>query len=248
MKGFILILLTFFSAQVLAQSKMELGEKAWNLKVGGGLHARTNFRKDNQAKYYKGDPIVLPLPYARLKMSRLEVEPDRALWSFAKNLWFSLDARLQYLGYTYQAEGMAVRHKSLFAGAGIRFLLFKLDWVRDISEKSHGAYYSAEFIIPIPYGKGHLSTLSAEIEFWDQKGMNYYFGVKEDEATAMRPSYTPTRDHILHFRWINYFKLNKRWLMRVVPEYRYFGDRIKNSPTVSKREEYAFTMGIVYDF
>ncbi|GAB4416129.1 MAG: hypothetical protein OHK0056_24200 [Bacteriovoracaceae bacterium] len=243
-----MILIALFFGQVFAQSKLEMGEKAWNLKVGAGVHVRTNFRKDNKAQYYKGDPIVLPLPYARLKMDRLEIEPDRARWSFFKNMLFALDARVQYLGYTYQADGMAVRHKSLFAGAGMRILLFKLDWVKDVTDKSRGAYYSAELIIPIPYGKGHLSTLSAEIEFWDRNGVDYYFGVKEEEATADRPAYNPTRERIYHYRWINYIQLSKNWLMRIVPEYRYFGDRIKYSPTVAKREEFAFTMGIVYDF
>jgi len=231
-----------------AKGLASFSEHQWNLKVGLGIYAATNIRYKNQSNFRKDDPILIPLPYIRLKLSRLEIMPDKVVWIFAKSLLWQLDMRANYIGHDYKTDGLAHRHNTIFGGVALRFLIFKFEVLKDLENKSKGTAYSTAAIIPIPLAGGSSITLQGEIEHWDGNYVNYYFGVKDSEATSTRPAYHGMWETDYYFQMISMIKITPHWIMRFTPGYRIFGPRIANSPTVTTKKEWSTVMGMVYEF
>lgn len=244
--SFILVFLISISTQ--ARDIFTQYEKDKTFQVLAGGYFQTNIRLNNQVTYYDTAPVKAFFPYARFKWNRFSITPDAARYVILDSLALKIDLRLSYKGHAYKTDGMATRHDTIYAGVGLRILMIKLEALKDISGLSDAAIYSIAAILPIPLGKFGFITLQAEIEYWDGKYVDYYFGVRQNEVTSTRPYYKGSWAKDYNFKIMGQFFLSQHWIMRFTPAYRYYDEIITNSPTVTKRKEYSLLMGIGYDF
>lgn len=244
--SFIFFLALCTSAQARSRFTIKEKPKAFQLLVGG--YFQTNIRLNNQVTYYDTTPVKAFFPYARIKWNKFSLTPDAAKLVIYKGLWARLDLRLSYKGHPYKTDGMAVRHNTIYAGVGLRLLMMKLEALKDISGLSNAGIYSIAAILPIPLGKFGLITLQAEIEYWDGKYVDYYFGVRQNEVTSTRPYYKGKWAKDYNFKMMGQFFLTKHWIMRFTPGFRYYDQTISDSPTVTNKREYSVLLGIGYNF
>jgi len=243
---FIIFLLISFSVE--AENPFALKEKRYNLKAGLGVMVRTNIRKHNQAFLRKNDPVVAPLPYLRFKLSRLEVASDKVKWIFAQSLFWETDVRIDYRGHDYEANQMTDRRKSIFGGIALRFLIFKVEWLHDLLNYSTGETFSTMIAVPLLFTKKITIVGQAEIEYWNRLYVNYYFGVRPNEAMTTRPEFNGNKERSYCYQLTTMINISKNLLLRNNLLYRKYGPNIYNSPTVRTSKEYEAVLGLVYEF
>ena len=234
------------SPTIYGKSIFSRYEKVNAFQVLAGGYFQTNIRVNNLEPYFDKDPVRAFFPYARIKVGKFSITPDYARFVIFNHPLTKLDLRLSYKGHPYNAEGMAIRHKTIYAGIGLRILMIKLEALKDISGISNAGIYSIAGVIPIPLGKYGIITLQAEVEYWDGKYVDYYFGVRENEVTPTRPYYKGNWAKDYNFKIMGQFFLSKHWIIRATPAFRYYDQTIYNSPTVSKQREYSLLLGLGY--
>ncbi|EQC46034.1 MipA/OmpV family protein [Bacteriovorax sp. Seq25_V] len=245
---FKITLLTFFLSFFASASPFSIAEKSYNLKIGAGIRVKSNIRKDDTTVFKQNDPIIAPFPFIRFKLSRFELEPDRAKIIFNRSLLWDLDIRVHYRGHEYNTFDMDHRHKTLFGGAALRFLLFKFKILKDLQNKSNSEIMIASMVIPAPIGKHTTILLQGDIEFWDSEYIDYYFGVKESESKPGRSAYVGKKDKSYRFQSTFLTRFSGSWMTRINVAYRKYGEQVANSPTVKRSRELDFMTGIVYEF
>lgn len=240
--------LLFLTLNTYSKDPFSITEKSYNLKIGAGFRVKSNIRLHDTTAFKKNDPILAPFPYMRFKIARFELEPDKAKFIITRNLWWDFDIRVHYTGHEYNDEDMLHRHKTIFGGASFRFLLFKAKILKDLQNKSNAEIMIFSAVLPLPISDATKILLQGDIEYYDGDYVNYYFGVKENEAKVGRAKYTPSREKSYHGEAIFMTRFSENWMTRVNFGYRKYGKRIENSPTVKRANELDFLTGIVYEF
>ncbi len=240
--------LLFLSETLQAKSAFHRYERQRTLQLLVGGYIANNIRLNNEMDYLDKDPIRIAIPFARIKWDRFALSPDHAHFILHKSLLARLDVRISYKGHAYKATGMGTRHKTIYGGVGLRILNIKLEALKDLSGLSDGSMFSMAAIIPIPLGHIGIIMLQGEIEFYDRKYVDYYFGVHADEATSERPAYVGKWATDYNFQLQCQFFLTKHWILHITPGFRYYDDTIYNSPTVIDRREYSIMAGFGYQF
>lgn len=246
---FLLILTVFlFIYSTYAKDPFTLAEKSYNLKLGAGIRVKSNIRLHDTTALKKNDPILAPFPYMRFKISRFELEPDKAKLTFVRNMWWDIDMRVRYTGHEYNTDDMSHRHKTLFGGVSARLLLFKAKILKDLQNKSNAEIVIFSAVLPLAFTKDTTILLQGDIEYYDSDYVDYYFGVKESEAKKGRPAYKGVKEKAYHFESIFMTRFSQSWLTRLNLGYRKYGKRIEKSPTVKRANELDLLFGVVYEF
>lgn len=170
----------------------------------------------------------------------------------------SFRLRARYAGGDgYEADdspflaGMEDRKASLWAGAAViwktDFANFTGEVLADTMGKSKGTRARLQVDRRFAAGKlGFTPRLSAE---WvDDKYVDYYYGVRQSEATAMRAQYEgKSTVNILAGLRVDYTPAPHHMLYLDLAASR-FGSTVKDSPLVDKANQTSIGLGYVYRF
>jgi len=122
---------------------------------------------------------------------------------------------------------------------------FTVTGLSDILNVSSGQ--QAVAFLSKPFLKGAF-TPRIGAEWSSDRRVNYYYGVRDSEAIAGRPAYSPGQT-------INYFgglklgvPLGKLWALVGDVQYTLLGDEIQDSPIVNKKFLMRYAAGAVYRF
>jgi outer membrane protein len=147
-------------------------------------------------------------------------------------------------------EGMRERKGSASVGlAGQTALPFgqlSFDLVRAVNH-SKGIRGGVTYAYPLKRG---ALTLMPKIglEYFDKRHVDYYYGVRADEATAARPQYigrgSVNVDAGVDFQ----YDLAQNHTLLWTVKYRRFGSAIKDSPLIAKSGSPRMTLGYLYRF
>ncbi len=124
---------------------------------------------------------------------------------------------------------------------------FTLQGLRDVTSVHDGSQLRAAISRLFVFdGNGVEVTLGAE---WrDDKTLNYYYGVREDEVDDARHAHRLDSD-LSYYAKIDWrYRLTRRWELRGILHHRVFGDEIKNSPIVKEDFTTAVFFGGAYYF
>lgn len=244
----ILISLLFSPHHAQAEDFFSRYEKRRTLQLFVGSYFATNIRVNNTQPYMDKEPIQIYAPYIRFRWDNFQMTPDKVSYTFFKNLWTEMDIRISYKGHAYNTVDMAPRHRTFYGGLTLRLLMFKFEALKDLSGISDASIYSIAAVLPLPISRKLLVILQGEVEFWDGKYVDYYFGVRESEVTATRPYYKGkwAKDYNFQAQFQCFF--GPHWMAQISPSFRYYDDTIAASPTVKKRREYIMLLGLGYQF
>lgn len=199
-------------------------------------------------------------PYFQIKYKNINFDGDRIDYSLYKNenLYFNANIKLNYDGYNPEKSEKLQNMKKKYGGilAGIELKYFsektgsklKLGLDKDISENSDGIVSEIEAQQLIPIINNLYFGVNAGVKYMDSKYTNYYYGVKENEKTAVRDIYNLSSD-INKKAGISliYFD-NKKFTALISYEKEFLGENIKNSPIVDKNMRDTITFFAAYNF
>lgn len=237
MKIFAVLFLSFilFPYQVYAQSA-----NSTSFDLGGGVIVQSNIREGK-------DPIIslVPIINFRYKYERLILDlPTMIAFQIYEQEPVIFSTVLSWRrGDIYCAE----RNSSLLTGVSLKIFFLNFAYLKDISNNSNGSIFNV--IIegrPFP-GTSKLSLMpSLGLEFQDQRYVDYYYGVKSEEASTDRQEYK-SNSAINYFASINsMIPISNNLDLSIGFGVIKYGKGISDSPSVRKDIGYNLIIGVVY--
>ncbi len=220
----------------------------WGLGLAGSVRQRP-YRDDD------ADKRVLPLPFVdstwfRLAGTGIDLKlPSAGAFSFA------LRATYQFAGYNSGdapiLAGLADRKSSAWLGGAVAWhdpmADLSLEGLADVSGHSDGQQW--RLTIERAFQMGPLELRPRVSATWlDRKYVDYYFGVRADEAVAGRPQYdgSSTFEEQLGLR--TSYRFDRHQSMFVDLGATHLGDSITHSPLVDRSTVGSAALGYLYRF
>jgi outer membrane protein len=198
------------------------------------------------------------VPLYMYEGERVYLHGTRAGLKFAerRDHGFEVFLDYRYEGFPVQTPpdilaGMARRTAAMQAGAAYRgrtqFGNVDLEVLHDANNTSHGTEWRMGYSIDVHEGRWHfrpswtVSRRSANLN-------NYYYGVRPDEATRLRPAYMPGAGTDFTMALYGYYDLSERWRLLGGVGVSYLSSGVRASPLVEDKPQVGALVGAAYDF
>lgn len=221
----------------------------WALGLGVGIKRKLYLGVGN-------DSSVIPLLSYENQYLRFVGNTLDAKLGSAAGLTFTARAKVD-IGSAYEAKdspalaGMNERKGSVWLGGTAAWRLgnskLTLEALADASGKSKGHQLKIGAEHDFSFGKLRLTPYAAAL-MRDAKYVDYYFGVRPDEATSTRPAYAGRRttDGEVGLRLGYSIAPRQTVLLDVSTEF--FGSAVKASPIVERSSAPAMRLAYLYRF
>lgn len=230
-----------------AQAADVAGTKTLDGYLGAGVIHMSRY---TGGAAYETDPI--PLAMIEYKGTAY-IHFDRA----GIRLWNSADRKMA-LGiaaeprFGYHAEdgarlaGMSTRRDAIEGGAAFEWELPQLAlsaaWLSDWSRASGGQSFRLSLNHQLADNATWDLSAYADFDYADARVVQYYFGVRADEATAARPAYRPGATLISALGFSGAYLFDRRYALLFGGELSRLGAAAAASPIVQRRTD---SMGYV---
>lgn len=195
--------------------------------------------------------------YVKLGGPNLELKLPGIELSNSQRLNFGVMTQL-FDGAGYEAKdspalaGMAERKSSIWVGAKMEWendlADVKLEWLGDASGKSKGQRLAVGLERKIMLSPRLMLIPQVGVEWVDKKYVDYYYGVRNGEATAGRVAYTGKATVNPEISLSGIYRFDRHHSMMLNVGVRSFGKEIKNSPIVGRSTENRVMLGYKYSF
>ena len=231
---------------VLSANTCQAGE--WGLGLGVAAQDQPQRGADTQ---------VVVLPFPSYEGERLSLGFGNVAYALTKDEKFrvSVAGQLRFDGYNPDdnaaLSGLRERDFTLDVGFNISS---EHDWgvvsvqvMNDAFSVHEGYEVTTSFAYPISANRWTLvPTVSAH---WLSANLvEYYYGVRLDEATAERPAYTGKGAFNVSATLNAAYRLSDKWEIIGGGQYTHLGDEITESPIIGQDREVILYSGIVYRF
>ncbi|MBP6779864.1 MAG: MipA/OmpV family protein [Ottowia sp.] len=199
---------------------------------------------------YENRYVTLGGPNLELKLPGIEL-------SDSQRLNFGVMTQL-FDGAGYEAKdspalaGMSERKSSIWVGAKMEWendlADVKLEWLGDASGKSKGQRLALGLERKIMLSPRLMLIPQVGVEWVDKKYVDYYYGVRDSEATAGRAAYTGKATLNPEISLSGIYRFDRHHSMMLNVGVRSFGKEIKNSPIVGRSTENRVMLGYKYSF
>lgn len=237
-----------------AQTERASGTSSWGLGIGlaSSQQAYTDIDRDNEAIpliYFENDYVQLFGPRAEIKLPGLQI-------SESNELEFNLVAKYDSSGYeegdSRILDGMDDRDGGFWAGAVMRWEheLFDVsaEWLADASSKSDGQRVTVELERSWRWGE-HITLTPRLAAVWqDKEYVDYYFGVRSDEARFDRPTYQGKSGINTEFGVRTSYMVDRHHSVFLDLEAVRLASEIEDSPLVDDSTENSVRFGYLYRF
>ena len=210
---------------------------------------------------YKGvDTSIYPLPIISWKQDNFFISGTKAGYIVKRFDDFSLSIYLtpHLMGYkdsdSDDLNGMDHRNGSLDGGIGIDYIakqFFDIKFSTNVTFDLLSEYEGYEF----KFGASKLFDFkplfikpSAGINWQSENTIDYYYGVRVDEITAVRSIYSGDSAFNYGFQLDFYFALSKEWMIISSVGVDFLGDEISDSPIVDESHTLSALIGIARMF
>ena len=176
-------------------------------------------------------------------------------------MWIDLFGKFRFEGYnnsdSSDLRGMSDRKNSLDAGLKLGFDLgnqFRLTayYIGDITGRHSGQEFKMDLAKSFTFENDSLKNLrltpyiGAKIQ--SSQVLDYYYGVKQNEATPTRNAYDASSDIDLLTGLNLIYDLNGPWSIFGNLEHTRLGNQTTDSPIVNKHHTNSFILGLIYEF
>jgi outer membrane protein len=170
-------------------------------------------------------------------------------WSIAPVLWPRFD------GYEEDDSGAlrGMDDRDMTLDGGLAFSL-RGDWgvfgaslVTDILGKHDGQELELSYSKPLRRGPWVIAP-TAGLRWESSNLVDYYYGVRDDEARTGRPAYDADAafDPFVGLRLLR--ALGKKWTFLAAAQYEWFDGEIADSPIVDEDYDISVMVGLLYSF
>ncbi|MGR4069788.1 MipA/OmpV family protein [Billgrantia sp. C5P2] len=244
------------SATALAQepNDAESSSTTWGLGLGAMSEQEpyTGIDRDNQ---------LLPLlevenRYIHLFGPQIEFKLPSLYISDSQALDFGIV--VQYDGSGYEEgdadilDGMSERKDGFWAGGKVEwdndFVEVGAEWLADVSGNSKGQRINVGLERTWHFGDHFLLTPHVGASWQDDKTIDYYFGVRDDEVRIDRPAYAGESAIDVEAGVRGAYMFDKHHSVLMGVEVTRLADEIKDSPLVDRSTTNSVFLGYVYRF
>lgn len=215
------------------------------LVLGPIVNIHTNIRLNNQKTFERTHPVVKPVPGFMFRYGPLFLNREGAgTLAYSKN-----DFTVLFLaildGEAYEAGGMRERKEGIYLGTTVKYNLVELSFFNDFFDE-RGYNFKLNFAPSFHYLTKWKFTPQAYVQYWDDKYVDYYFGVNpaETQATGLK---TYNGRHTLNYGTL--FEVNHfvdKWTYLGIVGAKFYGKEVYTSPTVVKKNELRLILGVLY--
>jgi outer membrane protein len=149
-------------------------------------------------------------------------------------------------------EGMTERKKSLDGGAEViyqgRPVGFRIGVVSDMLGRSSGQEVSFLAVTGAPLGRLGVVLVGFGPRWLSANRVDYYYGVRDDEARPDRPAYEGEATWNLDLNVTTILNITPRLSLFVLFNREGLGSAIENSPLVDRSAAYSLVTSFTYSF
>lgn len=222
---------------------------SWSL--GAGFIASPRPYKGTNAKLF-------PVPVLEVRYKRFFFQGIRGGFDFIQKGKFTANvfAQARFRGLEPDdspfLEGMTERRKSVDGGAEViyqgRPVGFRIGVVSDMLGRSSGQEVSLLAVTGAPLGKLGLVLVGFGPRWLSANRVDYYYGVREEEARPGRPAYQGEGTWNLDLNVTTIINISKKLTLFVLFNREGLGSAIENSPLVDRSAAYALVTSFTYRF
>jgi len=230
------------------------GHESYGWQIGGGVLV-------NQRPYKGIDPRVIGIPFIMYDRRDWSLKGTRFDYKLANDGPWAMKTllRLNTDGYDSNdssfLRGMSDRHITLDAGLQFSYTqkwgIVSFEGLSDILGVNDGQRLSLRYSKPLanPFGIKKLVAIPFVGAEWQSTSLNdYYYGVRPKEAIPGRPAYNASDDFNYFLGVTCNYRLNKKWSVFGMCNFKLLGENIQNSPIVNKDYQNTFIGGLLYRF
>jgi hypothetical protein len=233
--------------ETLYPSQLQKQIASYEFIFGPVVNTYTNIRYANQKKFLKNHPVIKPIPGFLFRYGPIFLNKD-GLGSLVYNSGDFTAIILGVLkGEAMEAPGLSERTQSLFLGGILKYSFLEFTYYNDFF-KDKGYNAKLNFTKSFHQFLQWKMTPSAYVQYFDDKYVDYYFGVTPTESqTSGLKAYQGkhTINYGINFE-VNY--IIERWTILGNIGEKWYGNSVHSSPTVVKRNETRGVLGILYKF
>ncbi len=244
MKSLIFLLLIASPLTLCAQDA-----KTWRLSLGAGAVIKKNQRVGNTYKRLHKKYIIAPIPIVQAGYGRVSLGGQGLSVMALGHPMMNVSAFINRGGERYYGAGMIPRKESFFAGISAKFFGYGLNISRDINGKSKG------YIAQLSYGRMKLISeklvlrTGLSLDWYDDRYADYYYGVRNHEATASRREYHVNNYIQPGVNLMPIYKIQENVSMMGAAGVKFIPKSLRESPTMNgKKLEFGGLVGISYNF
>ncbi len=215
------------------------------LVLGPVVNIHTNIRLNNQKRFDRTHPVVKPVPGFMFRYGPLFLNREGAGTLAFNKGDFTVLLMGVLKGESYEAGGMRDRKEGIFLGSTLKYNLVELIYFNDFF-KDRGYNFKLNFAPSFHYLTKWKFSPQAYVQYWDNKYVDYYFGVSpgETQATGLK---TYNGKHTFNYGTL--FEVNHyvdKWTFLGIVGAKFYGKEVYTSPTVVKKNELRLVLGVLY--
>ncbi|MFW9266068.1 MipA/OmpV family protein [Pseudomonas sp. NR3] len=238
----------------IAASADESEGSAWGLGVGAASSQQPYKGIDRDSEvlpliYFENEYVRVFGPTAEIKLPSLDI-------SDTQQLEFSLVGEYDFSGYDDDdariLDGMSDRKGGFWAGAKVQWRNDLADvsaeWLGDVSSNSKGQRFTLGLERSWNFGE-HIRLTPRLAAIWqDDNYVDYYFGVRENEARADRAAYDGKSGMNTEIGLRGNYMFDDHHSVFLDLKATSLSDEIKDSPLVDRSTENSALFGYLYRF
>ncbi|WP_434651066.1 MipA/OmpV family protein [Pseudomonas sp. D1-2] len=238
----------------IAASADESEGSAWGLGVGAASSQQPYKGIDRDSEvlpliYFENEYVRVFGPTAEIKLPSLDI-------SDTQQLEFSLVGEYDFSGYDDDdariLDGMSDRKGGFWAGAKVKWRNDLADvsaeWLGDVSSNSKGQRFTLGLERSWNFGE-HIRLTPRLAAIWqDDNYVDYYFGVRENEARADRAAYDGKSGMNTEIGLRGNYMFDDHHSVFLDLKATSLSDEIKDSPLVDRSTENSALFGYLYRF
>ncbi len=218
----------------------------YEFNIGPAVSIRSNIRKNSHEEFEKNNPVIEPIPAFLFRYGPFFLNKDGlgSLLYHHEDLTILGIALLE--GEPYSSTGITDREKGYFLGGILKYNSFQILYYNDFfTEKGYNIKTSfvPEYFVKIDW------KLNPQffIQYWDNKYVDYYFGVNANEMGSGMRKYSGkhTFNYGVLLETTHYVE---NWTFLMSFGTKLYGHEVFSSPTVTKQNELRFIGSILYKF
>jgi len=237
--------------QSIAQASGSQPGNTFSLSLGAGVIV-------SPRPYVGADFRVFPIPSVELEYKGWFFRGIRGGYGFVRTARFtaSLYAQARFSGLESDSnpflQGMEDRKKSMDAGIELSYrrrpVGFRINYLGDVLGRNKGQ--EATFLVTsgVPFGRRGIVLAGIGPRWLSKNHVDYYYGVRGNEATPSRPAYRGKAAYNLDINITAIINLSAHWRWLMIVNREGFGAGIKDSPIVDRDASYAFITSLNYKF
>lgn len=217
---------------------------AYELNIGPALNIHTNIRLNNLNTFEKSDPVVEPVPAFFFRYGPIFLNKNGMGSLLFHSHEFSILGMGLLEGEPYKTPGLLERKQGIFAGTILKYDYVELTYYNNFF-KNKGFNLKLNVAPEFYYKLSWKFTPQVFAQYWDNKYVDYYFGVSPEETVSGLKAYkgTHTMNYGTMFEVVHF--VNK-WTFLTSAGAKFYGKEVYSSPTVVKKTELRFIASILY--